>query len=345
METFEEEWNELSKEFETLQGQHQIYTRKIEDVKEDQQRCLNAVKHQFYRMKQLTKSLKNLKDPSLQERVNELRDKMAARKNELRDVNDTLPKENGLYLSIVLGQVNVSLLSKRDKFAYKQDYERFKLVVTMISLVFSIALYGLVNHRVFDAAYHFLLLWYYCTLTIREQILITNGSRIKGWWLTHHFITTIVCGILVTWPITTSYHAFRDQFMLFSLYLNCVQVLQFYYQRGTLYKMRAMGKRHNMDITVDGFMSWMLRNLIFLLPFLFVAYLFQFYNAYTLYQISRRPDCHEWQVTALAALFLTLSVGNMFTTLQVVMRKLFMERFTAKYFLPTKYRFNRTSPP
>lgn len=31
-----------------------------------------------------------------------------------------------------------------------------------------------------DAAFNFLLVWYYCTLTIRENILISNGSRCAG---------------------------------------------------------------------------------------------------------------------------------------------------------------------
>jgi len=31
--------------------------------------------------------------------------------------------------------------------------------------------------RVTDAIFQFLLVWYYCTLTIREHILIVNGSR------------------------------------------------------------------------------------------------------------------------------------------------------------------------
>lgn len=34
--------------------------------------------------------------------------------------------------------------------------------------------------RVTDAAFNFLLVWYYCTLTIRESILINNGSRCAG---------------------------------------------------------------------------------------------------------------------------------------------------------------------
>lgn len=31
--------------------------------------------------------------------------------------------------------------------------------------------------RVTDEVFNFLLVWYYCTLTIRESILISNGSR------------------------------------------------------------------------------------------------------------------------------------------------------------------------
>lgn len=37
---------------------------------------------------------------------------------------------------------------------------------------------GLLLHtRVTDELFNFLLVWYYCTLTIRESILISNGSR------------------------------------------------------------------------------------------------------------------------------------------------------------------------
>lgn len=36
-----------------------------------------------------------------------------------------------------------------------------------------------VNHRVLDLIFMFLIVWYYCTLTIRESILRVNGSKIK----------------------------------------------------------------------------------------------------------------------------------------------------------------------
>ena len=36
---------------------------------------------------------------------------------------------------------------------------------------------SLPRNRVTDAVFNFLLVWYYCTLTIRESILINNGSK------------------------------------------------------------------------------------------------------------------------------------------------------------------------
>jgi hypothetical protein len=66
----------------------------------------------------------------------------------------------------------------------------------------------------------FLLVWYYCTLTIRESILKVNGSRIKGWWRLHHFISTVVSGVLLIWPNTGAWYEFRDQFMWFNVYIS-----------------------------------------------------------------------------------------------------------------------------
>lgn len=65
----------------------------------------------------------------------------------------------------------------------------------------------------------------------------------------------------------------------------------------------------------------MWRGLSFLLPFLYGAYAFQGYNAYTLFHLSRRPDCTEWQVIVLAVIFALLSAGNTITTSHVVYQK------------------------
>lgn len=100
-----------------------------------------------------------------------------------------------------------------------------------------------------------------------------------------------------------------------------IQYLQFGYQKGVLYRLKALGERHDMDITIEGFHSWMWKGLSFLLPFLFAGYFFQAYNSYVLYKLSRVVDA-PWQVSFLSLLFLTLFVGNTFTTLVVVPQKL-----------------------
>jgi len=71
-----------------------------------------------------------------------------------------------------------------------------------------------------ELSFMFLLVWYYCTLTIRESILKVNGSRIKGWWRLHHFISTVVSGVLLIWPNTGAWYEFREQFMWFNVYIS-----------------------------------------------------------------------------------------------------------------------------
>ncbi|CAG2106568.1 unnamed protein product, partial [Medioppia subpectinata] len=174
-----------------------------------------------------------------------------------------------------------------------------------------------------DAVLHFLLVWYHCTLTIRESILVVNGSRIKGWWRTLHFLTTVLAGVMVVWPDGSSYTKFRIQFLSYICYSSFLQFLQYYYQYGCLYRLRALGERYDMDITIQGFHSWMWRGLGFLLPFLYFGYVFQFYNAYTLYNMyTQDVSCVEWQVPAVAALYFAIFLGNTLTTSLVIQQKL-----------------------
>lgn len=89
-----------------------------------------------------------------------------------------LPRESGTYLKIILGSVNVSILDRKARYDYKDQYEQFKLIVNLIGVVLACTnLYF--NHRTLDLVFMFLIVWYYCTLTIRESILKVNGSRIK----------------------------------------------------------------------------------------------------------------------------------------------------------------------
>ncbi|XP_019573230.1 transmembrane protein 120A isoform X2 [Rhinolophus sinicus] len=292
------DWEELQQDFQSIQETHRLYRLKLEELTKLQNNCTSSITRQKKQLQELTLILKKCK-PSLpvgaKETVQELENQIKERQGLFFDMEAYLPKKNGLYLSLVLGNVNVTLLSKQAKFAYKDEYEKFKLYLTIILILISFTCRFLLNSRVTDAAFNFLLVWYYCTLTIRESILINNGSRIKGWWVFHHYVSTFLSGVMLTWPDGLMYQKFRNQFLSFSMYQSFVQFLQYYYQSGCLYRLRALGERHTMDLTVEGFQSWMWRGLTFLLPFLFFGHFWQFFNALTLFSLARDPECKEWQ--------------------------------------------------
>ncbi|OXU25504.1 hypothetical protein TSAR_000314 [Trichomalopsis sarcophagae] len=280
------DWNDLQNDYKELEALNRTYLAKLEEVGELQKKCQNGISHQKYRMGVIKKSLKQLHASETRQMLDK---DMQRREQQIHEMEQTLPKANGTYLSIILGSVNVSILNKNDK--------------------------------TLELSFMFLLVWYYCTLTIRESILKVNGSRIKGWWRFHHFLSTVVSGVLLVWPNTGPWYAFRGQFMWFNVYISVVQYLQFRYQRGVLYRLKALGERHNMDITIEGFHSWMWRGLSFLLPFLFFGYFFQLYNAYTLLKLTWHPEA-TWHVPVLSAMFLVLFLGNMTTTIMVIPQKL-----------------------
>ncbi|XP_061716247.1 transmembrane protein 120 homolog isoform X2 [Cydia pomonella] len=315
------EWEDLVTDYKRLESINKDYAAKLEEVGELQASCMKELSHQRYRMSVITGALKRLekKGVTKDERVATLEKEVMKRKAMLHEIEATLPKQNSLYLRIILGNVNVSILNKNDKFKYKDEYEKFKLILSVIAFVLAVLnLY--IDFRPLQLILIFLLVWYYCTLTIRESILKVNGSRIKGWWRLHHFISTVVAGILLIWPQNVPWSEFRHTFMWFIAYISVVQYMQFRYQSGVLYRLKALGARHNMDITIEGFHSWMWRGLSYLLPFLFGGYVFQLYIAYTLYQLSYHPEA-TWQVPYLAAMFLVLHIGNMYTILRTMRKK------------------------
>ncbi|XP_017775844.1 PREDICTED: transmembrane protein 120 homolog [Nicrophorus vespilloides] len=315
-----EEWEGLANDYKVLENSNKIYQEKLSELASLQKKCMEGIKHQNYRMGIISKSITELtKKGGDKEKIQELEGRIIERKAKLQDIEQTLPKQNGMYLKIILGNVNVSILNKEEKFKYKDEYEKFKLILSMIGFVLSV-LNQIVIFRPLELSYIFLLVWYYCTLTIRESILKVNGSRIKGWWRFHHFLSTVVAGILLIWPDVDTWEHFRNQFMMFNCYISVVQYLQFRYQMGVLYRLKALGERHNMDITIEGFHSWMWRGLSFLIPFLFGGYLFQLYNAYVLMQLSYHPTA-TWHVSVLSVMFLVLFIGNTTTTLMVIPSK------------------------
>ncbi|KAK6476463.1 transmembrane protein 120B-like isoform X1 [Huso huso] len=325
LQRFQAEWEEIEQEFQQLQESHKVYRQKLDELTNLQTICSNSISKHKKNLGEINYSLRRCKKEACtaeeRELIQSVQTQMKERQNVFFDMEAYLPKKNGLYLNLVLGNVNVTLLSNQAKFAYKDEYEKFKLYMTIILLLGAITCRFFLNYRVIDEIFNFMLVWYYCTLTIRESILISNGSRIKGWWVSHHYVSTFLSGVMLTWPNGFIYKMFRNQFLAFSIYQSFVQFLQYYYQSGCLYRLRALGERNHLDLTVEGFQSWMWRGLTFLLPFLFFGHFWQLYNAIQLFGLSRHEECKEWQVFMLALAFLILFLGNFLTTLKVVHQK------------------------
>lgn len=70
--------------------------------------------------------------------MQEIEKNMMKRKAQLYEIEQSLPQKNSLYLQIILGNVNVSILNRNDKVRYKDDYEKFKLILNGIALIMAI---------------------------------------------------------------------------------------------------------------------------------------------------------------------------------------------------------------
>lgn len=320
------DWSVLSNEYKTLEENSARYLKQLKEMTALQHVCLKGIAHQKYRIEAIHKYLKSYNEKD--QKVKELEENIMKREAELEAIEKTLPKKTGTYLKLVLGDIDVSFLNEEERFRYKDDYEKFKLVIHVVAFM-AVSLLLSYNYRPLELIYISFLIWYYCTITIRESILKANGSKIKGWWRIHHIISTGLSAVLLIWPDNEVWELFRTQFLWYNMYTCFITYLQFKYQRGAIYRLKALGERDNMDITIEGFHSWMWRGLAFLLPFLFVGYVFQLANSVVLYRLSYHPEA-TWQVWITSLTFMVLFVGNTATTMMVVPNKI-RERVKLNY--------------
>lgn len=320
------EWDSFDEKLNLIkESQYTNLMTLMDDYHKAQTSLQKQVDMQVNNMKAFAISLKRIgnqdKTGKNKEKLLDLTKKMSSKSHIFDELHQGLPKTAGWFLKACIGEINVSLYW--DKCHYKEVYEKFKLKMMIIAMIIGILnLFIIPQMRIFDAIFHGILVWYYSSLTLQEQILRANGSRIKGWYVTHHYLSILVSGFLLIWPKSITYQLFRSQFYYFVIYLSFVQMLQYYYQQGMLYRLRAMGHSKQMDVTGDGFRTWMMKGLGFLVPFLLTGYFFQIYNSYTLYRLSKHADCHEWQVIASSILFLVIALGNIWTLLVVLRQKI-----------------------
>jgi hypothetical protein len=241
--------------------------------------------------------------------------------NDLNALSRLFPKPAHFMLRWSLGSANFTL-PEAQKVRYKTEYEAFKLHCTVYNFVLSLLNIFVFHFLIMDLLQYFFLLYFYCSMTIREHILLVNGSKIRSWWLIHHYLSILLTGTVLIWPYSSSLLEYRLPFLYYNLYLSAVQYLQYRYQMKRLYTLRALSKIGPMDITTDSAQVHVRNNLTFLLPFLLIAHLLQYYHAYLLWQIWNNTAAKEWQPIAIAMLYCLLATGNLTVTLYTYFQKI-----------------------
>lgn len=256
----------------------------------------------------------------------------AASPDTLKVVSETIPRLNAVNFSILnpgpsfiryfLGDVNSLVLSggPQRRYSFKKEYESFKYKFTLWNLPLALILLFVSRFRVLDTLYQVFLLYFYVTLALRECILIVNGSNIRQWWIWHHYLSIVLCTVMITWASTVEYSIFRLQFMVFSVYNAILMMVQYVYQSRRLYVMTSLGKAGQMDVVSTDTPQVSMLN--FLIPLVFGGHAQQALLSLRLgYYIVANGFTVTWQIYACAALFGIIFYGNFYTTLIVVKKK------------------------
>jgi len=236
-------------------------------------------------------------------------DKMlAARRNEF-------PRDAKFLLRCYLGHIDLAIPNESNRFKYKQQYEEFKLWMTYVIIGASaLVLWSAGRYRSLEKVFHFVLVNYYFAVILREHILVQNGSKIKTWWRVYNYCAIVLSGVMLTWPKSMSFTTFHPQFMVFSLYIGLVQLLQYQYQKKASYIAVAVNGQNSLNVSHSAPKS----KLTYIVVCLFVAYIAQLYNAYTLLNLYMTDSCREWQVAVCGLLFFGLGLGNIVTMVYVI---------------------------
>ena len=121
------------------------------------------------------------------------------------------------------------------------------------------------------------LLFFYTATALRESVLKVNGSKIRPWWIQHHYWSMATCVLMLSLPIDSpAVVEACKRFLWWAMLQGFVMVLQNRYQRRRLYTKIALGSATSTDV-ISGESSGTSGQLYFLYPVLFWMQSLQFY--------------------------------------------------------------------
>jgi len=321
-----------------LQQQSQLAQKRLELEFASIDRCVDSHQSQLKEYQKLVNMMEEVEKehgaqhPSL----TSLRLQLRLAKCSLDQLRDTRPRtDHGLFMRLMLGKVGMTLWKQADRVHFKDEYNKFKARTTLIYILWPliqlVLLYGVSPSSSLHSAAPFILqlhqlwlLYYYTTLSLRENILLANGSAIMHWWIYHHYLSMLIALVMLLWPNAYLIQQRMAQMLAFGLIQGLVMLFQNSYQKKRLYVRKTLGKAKAIDVDSSETLVEKPTDLSILIPMLFAIYLVELYFGLEFVQdfrVARTKMETPWAVLVMGLAFIVLALGNGYTTGLVLLRQ------------------------
>jgi hypothetical protein len=217
------------------------------------------------------------------------------------------------------------------------EYNKFKSRTTLLFLLGPLLQLGLMylwpafwksQGELLLKIHQLWLLYYYLTLSLRENILLANGSDILHWWIYHHYISMFISVIMLLFPNDYLIQSRLVEMLVFGATQGFVMMFQNNYQKKRLYTRKALGKAKAIDIDSTETLQEKPSDLKILIPLLFLLYAMEFWfgGSFIYHYVIDRYDTNfdiQYPVSVLlmGVAFITLGLGNAYSTGIVLVSK------------------------
>ena len=190
-------------------------------------------------------------------------------------------------------------------------------------------------NRVLFQLHQLWLLYYYFTLSLRENILYANGSSMKKWWIFHHYVSICITLLILLYPDDFLHPPRYTRLMMFGLAQGAVMACQLLYQSKRSYVRKTLGKAKSIDVDATETLVEKPTDLQWLVPILYALYLYEGYIGVDLFTLFFRGKGvwedgeweRPWHLIGIGLGCGVLAVGNSITTTLVLVSKQHMRKW------------------
>ncbi|CEO95353.1 Transmembrane protein 120 like protein [Plasmodiophora brassicae] len=254
------------------------------------------------------------------------RDAYQARLDRVRKSLDKLrsiePRRGTWVIRMFLGErVNTKVWKRSELFAMKDAYNNYKSKSTIIFILFPLVQLLVSSHRFIGILHQLWLLHFYLSLSLRESLLLCNGSNIMPWWITHHYVSMAISVATLVWHDGPGYRWFIGNATKLMIWQGLIMLFQTQYQKSRHYVRMSLGKAGELDVPSSETLVEKPTNLTILVPLLYITYALQLFTGTTLILKSTVFPGSLWNFVIIGTLMCLLGVGNSIATLRVLRKK------------------------